>query len=68
MTDQKSGKDGKKPVIVWFRDDLRLADHPALSAAVKSGQPVVCLYLLDEKTPGIRPLGGAVKWLSLIHI
>jgi deoxyribodipyrimidine photolyase len=23
--------------IVWFRDDLRLADHPALSAGAKAG-------------------------------
>ena len=62
MPDPKSGKDNQSPVIVWFRDDLRLADHPALSAAVKSGQPVVCLYVFDEKTPGVRPLGGAAKW------
>lgn len=62
MSDTFREKDGKRPTLVWFRDDLRLADHPALSAAVKSGRPVVCLYILDEKTPGIRPLGGAAKW------
>jgi len=62
VSDPKNGKDNQSPVIVWFRDDLRLADHPALSAAVKFGQPVVCLYIFDEKTPGIRPLGGAAKW------
>ena len=48
------------PVIVWFRDDLRLSDHPALHAAAKSGAPVICLYVLDE-TAG-RPLGGAARW------
>lgn len=50
------------PTIVWFRDDLRVADHPALSAAVERGEPVVCVYVLDEESPGIRPLGGAARW------
>lgn len=50
------------PSIVWFRDDLRLADHPALRAAVDRGGPVVLLYLLDEQSPGVRPLGGATRW------
>jgi deoxyribodipyrimidine photo-lyase len=50
------------PSIVWFRDDLRLADHPALHAALERGGPVVLLYLLDEQSPGIRPLGGATRW------
>ncbi|OYU72709.1 MAG: hypothetical protein CFE32_22960, partial [Alphaproteobacteria bacterium PA3] len=29
------------PVILWFRRDLRLADQPALAAAVASGAPVI---------------------------
>lgn len=33
--------------IVWFRDDLRLSDHPALHAASRTGGPVICLYVLD---------------------
>src|ERR1700759_954655 len=52
----------RPPIIVWFRDDLRLSDHPALSAAAKTGAPVVGLYVLDEESRGIRPLGGAVHW------
>jgi deoxyribodipyrimidine photo-lyase len=48
------------PIIVWFRDDLRLSDHPALHAAAKSGAPVICLHVLDE-TAG-RPPGGATRW------
>ena len=44
------------PSIVWFRDDLRLADHPALRAAVDRGEPVIGLYVLDEESEGIRPL------------
>jgi deoxyribodipyrimidine photo-lyase len=48
--------------IVWLRDDLRLADNPALNAAVARGGRVCILYILDEQSPGIRPLGSASKW------
>ncbi|QWT24351.1 DNA photolyase family protein [Subtercola sp. PAMC28395] len=51
-----------RPSLVWFRDDLRVADHPALHAAVDRGEQIVCVYILDESSPGIRPLGGASKW------
>lgn len=51
------------PRIVWFRDDLRLTDHPALHAASGSGAPVICLYVLDEISHAqLRPLGGAARW------
>jgi deoxyribodipyrimidine photo-lyase len=50
------------PAIVWFRDDLRLADNPALRAAIDSGRPLICLYILDEVSEGLRPLGGAARW------
>lgn len=50
------------PCIVWFRDDLRLSDHPALHAASKSGAPVILLYVLDDESIALRPLGGAVRW------
>ena len=49
------------PVIVWFRRDLRLADNPAIHAAVQSGRPVIPLYILDE-TPGLRAPGAASLW------
>jgi deoxyribodipyrimidine photo-lyase len=48
--------------IVWLRDDLRLDDNPALSRAVEIGLPVTVVYVLDEESAGVRPLGGAVKW------
>ena len=48
--------------IVWLRDDLRVADNPALSAAVERGGAVVVVYLLDEQSPAARPLGGASRW------
>lgn len=50
------------PTVVWLRDDLRLADNPALTAAAERGDPVVVVYVLDEVGPGIRPLGGASRW------
>jgi deoxyribodipyrimidine photo-lyase len=49
------------PLIVWFREDLRLADNPALAHAAKTGRPVIALYILDE-TPGVRPPGAASRW------
>ena len=48
--------------LVWLRDDLRLADNPALRAAVHRDAPVVVLFVLDEDSRGIRPLGGASRW------
>ena len=50
------------PSIVWLRDDLRVADNPALAAAVDRGGPVVVVYVLDEQSPHARALGGASKW------
>lgn len=53
----------ERPCIVWFRTDLRLADHAALNAAVESGAPIIALYVLDEeRRNGPRPLGGASHW------
>ncbi len=51
-----------RPTIVWLRDDLRIADNPALTAAVERDAPVVVVYVLDDVSPGIRPLGGASRW------
>jgi deoxyribodipyrimidine photo-lyase len=48
--------------IVWFRQDLRLSDNPALAHAAQRG-PVIALYVLDEtRPPAGRPLGGAARW------
>lgn len=49
------------PALLWFRDDLRLKDNPALTAAAESG-PLAALYVLDEDSPGVRALGGAARW------
>lgn len=47
--------------IVWFRQDLRLHDQPALVAAAERG-PVLPVYMLDDATPGARAMGGAQRW------
>lgn len=50
------------PVVVWFRRDLRLHDNRALAEAAGLGRPVVPLFVLDEESPRVRPLGGASRW------
>ena len=47
---------------MWLRNDLRLLDNPALAAGVERGEPLIIVYIHDEVSPGIRPLGSATKW------
>ena len=49
--------------IVWFRQDLRLADNPALRQAAQSGA-ILPVYILEAGTKGAErePLGGASRW------
>lgn len=47
------------PIIVWFRRDFRLSDHPALSAACGEGRPVIPVFIHDEVSEG---LGTAPQW------
>jgi deoxyribodipyrimidine photo-lyase len=49
------------PCIVWFRDDLRLGDHAALTAGTKA-DALICVFVLDEESAGFRPHGGASRW------
>lgn len=48
--------------IVWFRNDLRLSDNPALIAAERSGKGVLPVYIYDTETPDVRPAGAASRW------
>ena len=50
------------PALVWFRNDLRISDNPALSAAINRGGPVAGLYVLETGRDGARPLGAAASW------
>ena len=46
------------PPIVWFRRDLRLADHPALRAAMEGSERIVPLFVLD---PALLTPAGAPR-------
>ncbi len=50
------------PVIVWFRNDLRLDDHRALHAAVALKRPIAPVFILDDAAPGNWARGGASRW------
>ncbi|WP_323121276.1 cryptochrome/photolyase family protein [Burkholderia alba] len=52
----------RPPVVVWFRDDQRLADNPALEHAVATGHPVVCVYVHDPDPQQTRLPGAAARW------
>lgn len=50
------------PAIVWLRLDLRLADNPALVAAIKQGGPVIPVFIHDPAAEGHWQPGGASNW------
>ena len=52
----------RSPSLLWFRQDLRLADNPALRAACARGEAVLALYILDDETAGAWRAGGAARW------
>ncbi|MEG3767688.1 deoxyribodipyrimidine photo-lyase [Alteromonas sp. 14N.309.X.WAT.G.H12] len=47
--------------IVWFRQDLRVKDNPALNAACDFGN-IVPVYIDDTRLPASRIPGGVSKW------
>ena len=49
------------PVLLWFRQDLRLSDQAALATAAAEG-PVIPVYVLDDETPRRWAMGGASRW------
>ena len=46
--------------LIWFREDLRLTDHPALQAAVETNLPIIPLYIYEDQLA--KEIGGASKW------
>ncbi len=48
------------PSILWFRQDLRLADNPALHAAQDG--PVLAVFVLEDAAAGPWAWGGASRW------
>lgn len=52
----------RRTSIVWFRYDLRVADNPALTAAVGRGGPVVPVIIWSPNEEGAWPPGCASRW------
>ncbi|MBC7367130.1 MAG: deoxyribodipyrimidine photo-lyase, partial [Undibacterium sp.] len=50
------------PALLWFRQDLRLQDNPALAEAVARGGAVLPVYILDDAPEGNWAMGGASRW------
>lgn len=48
-----------RPILFWFRRDLRLSDHPGLTAACATGRPVIPVFIRD---PLVDRLGAAPKF------
>jgi deoxyribodipyrimidine photolyase len=59
----------RSSIIVWFRDDLRLSDHPALSTAAKTGAPVLALTRSRSRRRPVERWASELSQLpaKLIH-
>ncbi|MDP1778278.1 MAG: deoxyribodipyrimidine photo-lyase, partial [Brevundimonas sp.] len=55
---------GDCPVILWFRQDLRLADNPALVHAVATDRPILPVYILDQGCAALQPGAASLWWLD----
>ena len=50
------------PTILWFRLDLRLADNPALHAAMQRARPILPVYIWAPDEEKTWQPGGASRW------
>lgn len=57
-----------RPSVVWFRQDLRITDNPALRRAASSGRLLICVYIHEDDDPAVegmpspRKPGAAARW------
>ncbi len=51
-----------KNTILWFRQDLRLEDNPALAEAIGRGGGVIPLYIWSPSEEGDWAPGAASRW------
>jgi deoxyribodipyrimidine photo-lyase len=51
-----------RPALLWLRQDLRLADNPALLAAMAGGRAVLPVFVLDDAAAGRHRHGAASRW------
>ncbi|MFP4312736.1 MAG: cryptochrome/photolyase family protein [Alphaproteobacteria bacterium] len=52
----------QKTALIWFRQDLRLHDNPALHHAVENEYKIIPLFILDDENAGPWKRGGASRW------
>lgn len=52
----------KRSAIVWFRQDLRLHDNPALIHAAREDYRILPVFILDDGSAGEWKRGGAQRW------
>ena len=50
------------PALVWFRRDLRLADNPALDAAIQTGSPILPVFIWAPEEEAPWSPGAASRW------
>lgn len=48
--------------IMWFRQDLRLTDNPALHAACRNNASILPIFILDDEHAGQWKKGAASRW------
>jgi deoxyribodipyrimidine photo-lyase len=50
------------PVLVWYRQDLRMTDQPALFQAAATGRPVIPVYIHAPEEDATWSPGAASRW------
>ena len=48
--------------IIWFRNDLRLKDNPALAKAARESSTIIPLYIHSPEQEGELSIGAASRW------
>jgi len=54
--------EGQGASLVWFRNDLRLEDNPALAAACANGAPVIPVFVWSPQEEAPWAPGAASRW------
>jgi deoxyribodipyrimidine photo-lyase len=52
----------RQAALLWFRNDLRLKDNPALHAALAAADEILPVFILDDENAGDAKMGGAARW------
>ncbi len=51
----------KRPILLWFRNDLRLRDNAALAGAMNAGRAIIPVFILDDEGDGDWAPGAASR-------